>query len=136
MNEFLLQVPALKNFSAYFLFSTVLIYFFQKTYVLVTPYDEWKLIEENNSSAAIAFVGSILGFILALASASVHSVSLIDFVIWGIVAMFVQVLAFLFIRILMPKIVMGIEKNEMAAGITLGGLSIGVGILNASCLFT
>ncbi|PCJ56367.1 MAG: hypothetical protein COA79_18895 [Planctomycetota bacterium] len=134
MEEIMNQIPALNDFGIYFGISIVFLALFQKIYGWVTPYDEWKLIKENNSAAAIAFAGAIIGFTLALASASAHSTSLTDFAIWSIIALIAQVFAFSCIRLLMPKIVLRIEENEIAAGITLCGLSIAVGIINASCM--
>ena len=76
-----------------------------------------------------------LGFSLALASAASNSVSLIDFAIWGFVALIAQSIAFLIVRfIFMPKVVERIKQNEMSAGIMLGGTSVAVGLLNAACM--
>ncbi len=53
-------------------------------YAIVTPYDDYKLIfEENNLAAALGFGGAIIGVSIPLYSALVHSVSYIDFAIWG-----------------------------------------------------
>jgi putative membrane protein len=126
----------LSNFAIYFLIAVCLLLAFKFIYVLITPHDEWKLVkEEQNSAAAIGFVGAVIGFALALASAASNSVSLIDFVIWGVVALIAQTVAFAIVRFLfMPKIVQRINDNEISAGIVLGGTSIAVGLLNAACM--
>ncbi len=128
------SVTGLVNFSIYFGLSLVLLLLFKLIYSLITPYDEWALIKENNTAAATAFVGAILGFSLALASAVSNSVSIFDFVIWAVVALLAQLIAFLIVRLFMPKIVQRINKAELSAGIVLAGISIAIGVINAACM--
>ncbi len=130
------SLTGLISFSLYFAVGLALLLAFKFFYVLVTPHDEWKLVkEEKNVAAAIGFIGAVIGFALALASAASNSVSLIDFVIWGVVALVAQSLAFAIVRfLLMPRIVQRINDNEVSAGIVLGGVSIAVGLLNAACM--
>ncbi len=136
MEQVLISLSGLSAFALYFVLSLVLMLVFKVIYTLITPHDEWKLVKEDkNSAAALGLVGAIIGFSLALASAASHSVSIIDFVIWGVVALVAQTIAFAIVRfLLMPKIVERINANEVSAGIVLGGVSIAVGILNAACM--
>jgi putative membrane protein len=124
------------DFASYFAVSILLLLAFKFVYALITPQDEWKLVkDEQNTAAAIGFMGAVIGFSLALASAASNSESLIDFVVWGIVALVAQTIAFAIVRfIFMPKIVQRINDNEVSAGIVLGGTSIAVGLLNAACM--
>lgn len=126
----------LSNFALYFAISIAYLLVFKFVYTLVTPQNEWKLVkDEQNVAAAIGFMGAVIGFALALASAATNSVSLIDFSLWGIIALIAQTVAFAIIRfIFMPKIVQRINENEISAGIVLGGTSIAVGLLNAACM--
>ena len=126
----------LANFALYFSVSIALLMAFKFVYTLVTPHDEWKLVKEDkNVAAAIGFIGAVIGFSLALASAASNSVSLVDFAIWGVVALFAQLIAFAIVRfLLLPKVVQRINDNEIAAGIVLGGTSVAVGLLNAACM--
>lgn len=126
----------LLDFAIYFAISIVLLIAFKFVYALITPHDEWKLVkEQQNVAAALGFMGAVIGFALALASAASNSESLIDFVIWGVVGLFAQCIAFAIVRfIFMPKIVQRINDNEISAGIVLGGISIAVGLINAACM--
>jgi putative membrane protein len=126
----------LKNFSIYFLSSLLLLLVFKFLYTLVTPHNEWKLVKDGrNTAAATGLIGAVIGFAIALASAASNSVSLLDFWIWGAVALIAQIIAFAIIRfIFMPKIVQRINDNELSAGVVLGGFSVAVGILNAACM--
>ncbi len=127
-------ISGLINFSIYFSISLVLLLIFKFLYALVTPYDEWGLIKENNHAAAVAFSGAIIGFSLALASAASYSISVIDFCVWATVALLAQLIAFLIVRLFMPKISQRIEDGEISAGIVLAGVSVAIGLLNAACM--
>jgi len=124
------------NFSLYFGLSLLFVIIFKVVYSFLTPQDEWKLIKEDkNTAAAIGFGGAIIGFSIALGGAASNSVSLLDFAIWGVIALVAQSLAFFVVRfIFMPKIVSRIIANEVSAGIMLAATSISVGILNAACM--
>ena len=126
----------LANFALYFSLSLVFLLVFKFIYVFLTPNDEWKLVKnDKNIAAAIGFIGAVIGFALALASAAANSISLIDFAIWGGVALIAQLLAFAIVRfIFMPKIAQRIKEGEVSAGIVLGGTSVAVGLLNAACM--
>jgi len=130
------SLTGLINFALYFFVGLGLLLAFKFIYTLVTPHDEWKLVKEEKSvAAAIGFIGAVIGFALALSSAASNSVSLIDFVVWGVVALVAQCLAFAIVRfVFMPRIVQRINDNEVSAGIVLGGVSIAVGLLNAACM--
>jgi putative membrane protein len=136
MDMILDSIAGLGNFALYFGVSILLLFIFKIVYALVTPHDEWKLVkEEKNLAAAIGFGGAMIGFSLALASAATNSASLIDFVVWGVVAMIAQSLAFALLRFtFMPKIAERISNNEVSAGTMLAAISVAVGLLNAACM--
>ena len=108
--------------------------FYVVIYMWVTPHPEIKLIRENNLAASLAFGGSLLGFCLPLASAIANSDSLMDVVVWGVVALLVQIVIFYLVRIPIPKISERIEKGEMASGLWLGSTSLAGGLLNAASM--
>lgn len=130
------SLAGLGNFALYFGISIVFLFIFKVVYAWVTPHDEWKLVkEEKNIAAAIGFGGAIIGFTLALSGAAANSVHLLDFVIWGVVAIIAQSLAFALLRFsFMPTIAERINNNEASAGIMLAAMSIAVGLLNAACM--
>lgn len=112
----------------------VLILIFVVIYMWVTPHDEIKLIRENNLAASAAFSGSLIGFSLPLASAIANSVALVDCVVWGLIALVVQIVIFFLVRLPVPKISERIEKGETASGLWLGVASLTGGLLNAACM--
>jgi putative membrane protein len=108
---------------------------FKYIYQWVTPYNEKALIRAGNTSAAIALAGALIGYVLPLASALSHTVSLLEFVAWATLAGVVQIAAFTGVRLLaLPDVKARVENNEISIGIYLAGVSIAVGVLNAACM--
>jgi putative membrane protein len=57
-----------------------------------------------------------------------------DCAVWGLIAVFVQIVIFFAIRVPVPKISERIEKGELASGLWLGSASLAGGILNAAAM--
>lgn len=136
MDTILASLAGLDNFALYFVTSIVFLFIFKFAYAMVTPHDEWKLVKEDkNVAAAVGFGGSIVGFALALSGAAANSLGIVDFAIWGVVAIIAQCLAFALLRFtFMPRIAERINNNEVSAGTMLAAMSIAVGLLNAACM--
>ena len=136
MDMILNSIAGLANFALYFAASIALLFIFKILYAFVTPHDEWKLVKEDkNLAAAVGFGGAMIGFSIALAGAATNSLSIVDFVVWGVVAIIAQSLAFALLRFtFMPKIAERINQNEVSAGAMLAAMSVSVGLLNAACM--
>ena len=129
-----MELELFTGFLSFFFTALALVIVFLYLYAIVTPYDDYKLIfEENNLAAALGFGGAIIGVSIPLYSALVHSVSYIDFAIWGGVAILIQLIfAFVVTRLegkysFKTKISQGI----ISVGILMAFLSISIGLLNA-----
>jgi putative membrane protein len=127
-------LATLPNFVIYFVASLALTAIFLLIYTRVTPYREWALIRAGNNAAAISLSGAGLGFVLPLASTIVHSVNWLDMIIWGVIAMLIQLGTYLIARLLKPQLNADISAGRTAPAVSLAGMSVGVGILNAACL--
>lgn len=130
------QLNGLIDFGIYFGVSIAILLVFKFLYAMITPHDEWKLVKEERSvAAAVAFGGAIIGFSIALSSAAKYSEGLLDFAIWGVVALVAQLIAFAIVRLLLlPKITERLEADETAAGVVVAAISIAVGLLNGACM--
>ena len=126
----------LQDFLAFFGVAVILTIIFVGVYSTVTRHNEIKLIKEKSTAAAIAFSGSLIGFAMPLASAMMNSVTILEMVVWGIIALIVQIVVYLLVRLPMPRISERITANEVAAGIWLGATSLVGGILNAASMTT
>ena len=129
-------LASLSEFLIFFVVAAVLTILFVVIYTRVTRHDELALIKKNSTAAAIAFSGSLIGFALPLASTMINSVTVVEMALWGLVALIVQVLVYLLIRLPMPRVSERIEADEVAAGIWLGACSMVAGILNAASMTT
>lgn len=129
-----LTLGGFDDFLVYFAAAIAMVALFLAIYVRVTPYREFALIREGNVAAAASLSGALLGFVLPLASAIAHSVNLADMAIWSVIALVVQVAGYGTARVLLPGIASGIPSGNVAHGVFLGALSLGVGILNAACM--
>ncbi len=103
-------------------------------YIRITPYREIQLIREGNVAAAISLSGATIGFTIPLAKAIAQSGSLLDMLMWGGIALVVQLLAYAVVRVLIPGIAKDIAEGKIAQGTFLGMLSLATGILNAACM--
>ncbi len=126
----------LSEFLIFFVAAAVLTIVFVVIYTRVTRHDEFALIKKNSTAATVAFSGSLIGFALPLASTMINSVTVVEMVLWGGIALIVQVHDYLLIRLPMPSISERIEADEVAAGIWLGACSMVAGILNAASMTT
>jgi putative membrane protein len=131
MSAYLAGLPA---FLTYFVAGLGCYGLFIVIYTLLTPHTESRLIREGNLAAIVAFLGALLGFSLPLASAATHSVSLIDYVLWALIGIVVQVIAFYIANFTMKDLHSKITNGDIAAGIWGGGIAVVIGILNAACM--
>ncbi len=135
MSESALQyLSGLPAFGAYFALALVLLALFVLVYVAITPYRELALIREGNVAAAASLGGALIGFAIPVASAIEHSVSLADMLIWALVALVAQLIAYLVARLLVPAIASNIEHGQVASGVFLGAIAIAIGLLNAAAM--
>jgi putative membrane protein len=129
-----LSFLGLPAFLSYFAIAILLLLLFGFIYTRLTAHDEFELIRHGKSAAAIALGGSLLAFALPLCSAIIHSVSLVDFVIWGVIAMVIQVGTFFAVRIFLTNLSQRISDNEVSAGLFVALASLSVGAINAACM--
>ena len=128
------SIAGLPAFLLYFVVGSLLVALYLVAYSFVTAHDELALIRRNIPAAAIALGLSLLGFALPLSSAIINSVSIIDCVIWGVIALLVQIATYLAVRLLIPDLSTRIEANEMAAALFVGAASLAAGALNAASM--
>lgn len=125
----------LPHFLGYFGSALLLAVAFLSLYVWITPHRELELIRGGNSAAALQLTGTFLGFAIPVAMVIGHSVSIPDMLMWGVVAAIVQLLVFLVIsRLLFRGISSKIDENCTSSGIFVGGMGVGIGVLQAACM--
>jgi putative membrane protein len=128
------SLAGLTGFLLHFVAALVLMVVFTSIYVRVTPYPEFALIREEKIAPAISLSGALFGFTIPLASAIISSVSLLDMVIWAVVALVVQILVYLLLKAFLRDLPRDIAENRMAPALLLATLSLVAGIINAACM--
>ena len=132
-----MEIELYVGFISFFFTAVALVVAFLYLYAIVTPYDDYKLIfEDNNIAAALGFGGAIIGVSIPLYSALVNSVSYTDFVIWGVIAILIQLIfAFIVTRITGKySLESKISQGVVPVGILMAFLSISIGLLNAGSM--
>jgi putative membrane protein len=128
------SLSGLDEFLLYFGLCIVFVGLFLAIYVRATPYREFALIRAGNTAAAASLSGSLLGFVLPLASAVIHSVNPWDMALWAVIALAVQTVVYLVVRLILPDLARHIPEGKVGAGVFLGVASLAAGILNAACM--
>ena len=136
MPELQWLISAFPNFVRYVIVGFGLMGLFLLAYTLITPWREFTLIRAGNSAAATALIGALLGFCLPLANTIAQSSRVTDVVLWALVALGVQVIVHIVMRLMLPQLRAAIESGQAAAGITAGGFAACFGLINAACLTT
>jgi putative membrane protein len=128
------SLAGLPAFLAYFCVSLVAVVLYLVIYTWITKHDEYDLIRRNVPGAAVALGLSLIGFSLPLASAVAHAADIIDCIVWSIIALIVQLVAYFVARIPVSNLSKRIADGEMAAAIWLGLASVTAGVLSAASM--
>jgi putative membrane protein len=128
------SLAGLPAFAAYFVVTLLLLGVFLAVHVRITPYPEIKLIREGNLAASASLSGAVIGFVLPLASAVENSGSIIDMLVWALIALLVQLLAYFLVHQLLPHLPRDVADGKLASGVFLGAIAVSFGLLNAACI--
>ena len=103
-------------------------------YSKITPWNELDLIMQGNTAAAASFSGAILGIAIPLAAALSSSISIWEIVVWGSVAIILQITVFLILDLVLPNLSEQIKANKIAAGIFIASNKIALALMNAAAV--
>ncbi|MBL8663472.1 MAG: DUF350 domain-containing protein [Alphaproteobacteria bacterium] len=101
-------------------------------YMWLTPYEDIKLVREGNTAAAVALGGAFLGLAIPLAGSMSGSVTSLDILMWGIVTVVVQLVAFKVVDLVLRGLPKRIADGEMAAAIFLAFVKVAAGTIVAT----
>jgi putative membrane protein len=134
LEQILVQLAPVISFLSYFAVAILLTVVFSVLYINVTPHNELKLIRGGNMAAAAQFCGVLIGYCIPLSSAIAHSVSMIDFITWGVVGLVIQLFIFGVVSLLIGNASSKITSGNIAVGVLAGTASIAAGIINSACM--
>ena len=103
-------------------------------YQWITPYHELDLIRAGNNAAAISLSGAIVGLALPLAVCMASSVSVWDIIIWGVVTLVIQLLAYRLGDAVLRGLPARIEAGEIGAAILIAAIKLAVAMINAAAV--
>ena len=103
-------------------------------YMLVTPFHEMRLVREGNAAGGIVLMGAVVALAIPLAATLATSLVTLDILLWGIVAVVLQLLAFLLTAGLFRGLRTMIETGNVAAACVVAGIQLAVALVNAGAM--
>jgi len=103
-------------------------------YMKVTAHDELALIRAGNVAASLSFGGALVGLSLPLGFSLAASVSLWDLLVWGVIALILQLVAFRLADLVLKDVSARIEAGEMSAAVLLVSVKLATAIINAAAI--
>lgn len=103
-------------------------------YMALTPFDERRLVREGNVAAGVVVAGTLIALAMPLAATLASSIVVLDIVLWGLVALVIQLLTFIAATALIPGLRTMIEGGNVAAALVLIGIQLAVALLNAGSM--
>ena len=104
-------------------------------YILLTPWKELALVRGGNGAAGLALAGAIAGLAIPIASCLASSLTLVDLLLWGSVALLLQLLTYRIIDMILRDIPTRIQNDEAGAAIVLIAAKVSVAMLLAAGLW-
>jgi putative membrane protein len=104
-------------------------------YSVFTPYKELDLVRRNNAAGGVVYAGTVIALAIPLASLLATTSYLLDIVVWGIVALVIQLLTLAVVSLLLLRhLRIMIEAGNIAAALTVAATQIAVALLNAAAM--
>jgi putative membrane protein len=103
-------------------------------YMAVTPFHERDLLRNGNPAAATVLGGALVAMAIPLAALLATTGALLDILVWGVVAVLLQLLTVTILLHLLRGMRAMIEAGQVAAAIPLVAAQISIGLLNAAAM--
>jgi putative membrane protein len=128
------SIQGLPDFLLFFSVAMALGAIYLVAYTLSTTHNEFQLIRNNNVAAALSLGLSLTGFALPLSSAIVNSRTIGDLIVYGLVAIVIQIVVYFLVKIVLPNLSERIQKGEVATALFLGAASLAAGVVTAASM--
>ncbi len=103
-------------------------------YMAATPFRERELVRQGNTAAATLLGGTVIALAVPLAALLATSARLLDILVWGIIALVLQLLTFAVVSQVVRGTRAMIEAGNVAAAILLVAAQLAVALLNAAAM--
>lgn len=102
-------------------------------YALLSPHREVPQIRHGNAAAMVSFAGVVVGLAIPLAMSLSASTSIVEIGLWGVLIVFVQLLAFRLIDMVM-RLSARVAEGEVAAAVLLSGAKLASALILAAAV--
>jgi len=127
-------IVALLAFAGHLAVALALTAGFVILYCWLTPHAEVALITAGNTAAALGLIGAIVGFAIVLSRAITVSETIGETIVWGLIALVVQIAGHYVLRMLLPKLHLDIEQGSYTAATLTAGTAVALGMINAASM--
>ena len=103
-------------------------------YMAVTPFQERELVRNGNPAAATVLGGALVALAIPLAALLATTGALLDILVWGVVALLLQLITVTIVSHLMRGMRSMIEAGQVAAAIPLVASQLAIALLNAAAM--
>ena len=103
-------------------------------YTAVTPFREREMVAQGNTAAGIVLGGTIVAMAIPIAATLATSGVILDIVVWGIVAVILQLLTVAGVSLVFHQLRGMIVGGNLAAALTLAGTQLAIALLNAAVM--
>jgi putative membrane protein len=103
-------------------------------YMVLTPFHEMRLVRQGNVAGGIVLTGAVVALAIPLAATLATSLLTLDILLWGMVAVVLQLLAFGVTAMLFRGLRRMIEDGNAAAAFVVAGIQIAVALINAGAM--
>lgn len=104
-------------------------------YIKLTPWRELALVKGQNGAAGLALSGAIVGLAIPISACLANSISIFGLVIWGVVSLLLQLLAYRITDMLLRDLPKRIEEDQAGPAIVLIGAKLASASLLAAGLW-
>jgi putative membrane protein len=101
-------------------------------YTKVTPFRELELLREGNVAAATVLSGAVIALAIPLAALLATTRAVLDIVVWGIVAILLQLVTVAIVCHVMRRTRLAIDDGSLAAALPIAAAQLAIALLNAA----
>ena len=101
-------------------------------YTKVTPFHERELLQEGNIAAATVLSGAVVALAVPLAALLATTRAVLDIVVWGTVAILLQLVTVVIVSHLLRRMRLSIDDGNVAAALPIMAAQLAIALLNAA----
>ena len=101
-------------------------------YTTVTPFHERELLRQGNVAAATVLSGAVIALAIPLAALLATTRAVLDILVWGIVAILLQLVTVVIVCHVMRGLRLRIDDGSLAAALPIAAAQLAIALLNAA----